>query len=167
MNEGSLTFTLPGVPSLTVGVNGAGEASATLQLPPGFALGGYPLTARYADSSNANGTTDFASSSGATLLTVAPLPTAVTIQQILILPMDGFAVEVLTALVSSSTGPLNDGIVTFTLDGQVLPAAVQSGQARAITLVPLPLVARPEYLSAPSRHRISTSPAAMRRDGRC
>src|SRR5262249_17891697 len=45
VNQGSVTFSLPGVTPVTVAVNAAGQATAMLTLPPGFAPGRYPLTA--------------------------------------------------------------------------------------------------------------------------
>jgi hypothetical protein len=106
------------------------------------------LSASYADNANPNGTTSFASSSGAATLTVAPATTTITIKQMLIFPEDNFMVELVTALVTSSSGPVNGGIVTFNLNGKSLNVAVRSGQASLLTLLPLPFAAVPEYFSA-------------------
>src|SRR6516225_877361 len=69
-SSGMVTFALPGVTPVTVPVNAAGQATATLTLPSGFAPGSYPLTASYAD--KINGHVDFAASSGTAPLTVNP-----------------------------------------------------------------------------------------------
>jgi hypothetical protein len=70
VNQGYVTFALPGVTPVTVAVNATGQATATLTLPSGFAPGSYPLTASYAD--KLNGHVDFASCSGTASLTVNP-----------------------------------------------------------------------------------------------
>jgi hypothetical protein len=60
VNQGSVTFSLPGVTPVTVAVNAAGQATATLTLPSGLAPGSYTLTASYAD--KIDGHVDFAAS---------------------------------------------------------------------------------------------------------
>jgi hypothetical protein len=70
VNQGSITSALPSVTPVTVAVNDAGQATATLTLPSGFAPGSYALTASYSD--KINGHVDFASSSGVAPLTVNP-----------------------------------------------------------------------------------------------
>jgi hypothetical protein len=70
VNQGTVTFSLPGVTPVTVPVDGTGQATALLSLPSGFAPGSYTLTASYAD--KINGHVDFAASSGAAPLTVNP-----------------------------------------------------------------------------------------------
>jgi hypothetical protein len=70
VNQGSVTFALPGVTPVTVPVNAAGQATATLTLPSGFAPGSYPHTASYAD--KIDGHVDFAASSSTVPLTVNP-----------------------------------------------------------------------------------------------
>jgi hypothetical protein len=80
VNQGSITFALPGVTPVTVAVNTAGQATALLTLPSGIAPGSYPLTASYADA--IDGHVDFAASSSTVPLTVnppAPVPSALTI----------------------------------------------------------------------------------------
>ncbi len=77
VKEGNITFTLNGIPPLTVAVNSSGQVSATLNLPANFSAGNYILTATYSDSTNANGTLNVAASSGAATLSVAPAPTSV------------------------------------------------------------------------------------------
>jgi hypothetical protein len=80
VNQGGVTFSLPGVTPVTVAVDATGQATATLTLPSGLAPGSYPLTASYADA--INGHVDFASSSGTAPLMVnppAPVQSALTI----------------------------------------------------------------------------------------
>jgi hypothetical protein len=80
VNQGTITFSLPGVTPVTVAVNAAGQATATLTLPSGFAPGSYTLTASYADA--INGHVDFAAGSGTAPLAVnapAPVQSALTI----------------------------------------------------------------------------------------
>ena len=80
VNQGSITFALPGVTPVTVPVNAAGQATATLTLPSGLPPGSYPLTVSYAD--KIDGHVDFAASSSTVPLTVnppSPLQAALTI----------------------------------------------------------------------------------------
>jgi hypothetical protein len=80
VNQGTVTFALPGVTPVTVAVNAAGRATATLTLPSGLAPGSYPLTVSYADA--IDGHVDFAASSSTVPLTVnppSPLQAALTI----------------------------------------------------------------------------------------
>jgi hypothetical protein len=80
VNQGHVTFALPGVTPVTVPVDATGQATAMLTLPWGFAPGSYMLTASYADA--IDGHVDFASISGTVTLTVnppAPVQSALTI----------------------------------------------------------------------------------------
>jgi hypothetical protein len=147
VHEGNVTFAVNGVTLATVAVNGAGQAVAALHLPPGLGLGGYTLTASYADNTNANGAINFAASSGAAGLTIAPADTTATISQILLFPVDGVLVELVTVSVTSPAGPVNGGTVTLNLDGFLHQAAVVSGQATVLAFLPMPAVAGPEYTS--------------------
>lgn len=147
VNQGFVTFSLAGVPSVTVAVNSNGQATAGLRLPPGYPLGSYTVTAAYSDSTNVNGTINFAPSSGAATLTVTQAVTTPVIRQVLILPMGNFAVELITALVTSPGGAVNGGTMSFNLDGRLLSAPISSGQASVMTILPLPYVSVPQQLN--------------------
>jgi hypothetical protein len=148
VHEGNVTFTVNGVTSATAAVNGAGQAAAALHLPAGLALGTYTLTASYADNTNANGAINFAaSSSGAAGLTIAPANTNASISQILLVPVDGVLVELVTVSVTSPAGPVNGGTVTLSLDGFIHQAAVVNGQATVLAFLPMPTVGGAEYTS--------------------
>src|SRR5262249_43673268 len=53
----------------------------------------------------------------------------------------------ITAEVTSPGGTVNGGTVTFNVGGQFLNAVVQSGQATALAILPLPFAAMPQSLS--------------------
>ncbi|HEY7156858.1 MAG TPA: Ig-like domain repeat protein, partial [Gemmataceae bacterium] len=145
VHEGNVTFTVNGVNLGTAAVNGAGQAVASLQLPGGLALGGYTLTARYADNTNANSAINFAASSGTAGLTITPANTTATITQMLLVPVNGVLVELVTVSVTSPDGPVNGGTVTLNLDGFIHQAAVVNGQATVLAFLPMPAVGGAEY----------------------
>jgi hypothetical protein len=68
VNEGNVTFTLGNLTATGQVTNG--KATATLNLPGGFAAGNYGFSASYADVKNANGATNFAASTTNTLGTL-------------------------------------------------------------------------------------------------
>src|SRR5262249_25773550 len=70
VNQGHVTFSLPGVTPVTVPVDATGQATAMLTLPSGFAPCSYPITTSYADA--IDGHVDFAASSSMVPLTVNP-----------------------------------------------------------------------------------------------
>jgi hypothetical protein len=86
-------------------------------------------------------------SSGSATLNVASAPTTTSLSQILIFPQGEFAIELLTATVTSAGGTVNDGIVAFDIDGHIYLAPVQNGQATDIAIVPLWMVSMPQSIS--------------------
>ena len=61
--------------------------------------------------------------------------------------MGSFAVELITTVVTSPGGTVKGGTETINVGGQLLNAVVQSGQATALVLLPLPLAAMPQSIS--------------------
>jgi hypothetical protein len=111
---GSVTFTVDGLPSVTVTpVPAGGVATTTLTLPAGFAAGTYGITAAFSDSSGV-----FSPSSNITRLTVASAPTSVSVSPAFATFNSATQKVTLTAnLTSSNGGTVNEGIVTFTVNG--------------------------------------------------
>jgi hypothetical protein len=70
VNEGNVTFTVDGLPSVTTPVNAAGVATVDFALPAGFPAGTYTLSAVYNDVLNVNDTVNFISSAGSGSLIV-------------------------------------------------------------------------------------------------
>jgi hypothetical protein len=142
---GQVQFSLPGLGPVTATIDSAnpGVASATLQLPAGFAAGSYALTASY--SGPFTGGTAPATASAT--LTVNPAPTSVTITEVKFSRSGLALVETVTASVTSLAGPVNGGTVTFTIAGQTVQAPVTGGMASAAVRV--------RELSAAGTHTVS------------
>lgn len=144
VNEGVVTFTVinpvGGNLTASAAVASNGTATATLTIPAGLSAGNYLFTASYAD----NGSSNFASSSNSATLNVASAATSTSLRKILIFPMGNFAVELITAAVTSPGGTINGGMATFNVDGQIVNAAVQDGQATAMVVLPLFDAAMPQ-----------------------
>jgi hypothetical protein len=145
VNEGSVTFTVAGQ-TLTAAVH-SGVAAAGLTLPAGFPTGHYSITASYADASNSNGLLNLAPSTAAGTLTVLQA-SAVTITQMTLTPGFGVVNEVVTAQVTSPTGPVNGGIVTFNIGGTQVQAAVSNGTATVSLTVPTGAALGPQGVGA-------------------
>jgi hypothetical protein len=64
----------------------------------------------------------------------------------LVFPIGQYAVELVTAVVNNSMGPVNGGVVGFNIDGLIHYSAVKDGQASTFAIVPLPVVAVPEMI---------------------
>jgi hypothetical protein len=142
VNEGTVTFNAAGQ-SLTAAVSG-GLATATLNLPAGFAAGQYAINASYADASNANGVVNLTPSTApAATLTVLPPavvtvtpPSSITITGVSLSGGFGSVTETVTAHVSSPGGPVNGGLVTFDVGGSAVQAGVSNGTATASVRIP-------------------------------
>jgi hypothetical protein len=79
-------------------------------------------------------------------LTVNAASTTTSLSQLLIYPQGAFAVELITATVTSAGGAVNDGTMSFDVDGTVINVPVQSGRATAVTILPLPLATMPQQI---------------------
>jgi hypothetical protein len=64
VNEGNVTFTVDGLPSVTASVDPVGGAAVAFALPAGFPVGTYAIVAVYNDVTNANKTVNFIPSVG-------------------------------------------------------------------------------------------------------
>jgi hypothetical protein len=133
VNEGNVTFSVNGLPSVVATINNQGIATAILNLPPGLAAGTYTLNASYSDVFNANGLVNFSASSTATnpgtvTLSTADSSTAVSNINVTFSPNAQSAT--LRAVVTSTLGGVvNEGNVMFSVAGQNLAAAVVNGVA--------------------------------------
>jgi hypothetical protein len=145
VNEGVVTFTLPGIAPVTVGVNSTGLATATLHLPPNFSIGSYLVTGTYVDTVNVNGNVSFASSSGTATLTVVPETVTARVQEVVIVPMGGMVWEFMTALVQTVDGPVQGGKATFNVNGLNFSGDVNSGQAGVLAMLPRAAAAEPTH----------------------
>jgi hypothetical protein len=139
VNEGTVTFTIGGLPSVQAMPNPQGVATAIITLPAGFAVGSYAINAGYADSVNSNGTTNFTASIAATpgTLMVAGAATQLTVGNVTTTFNPGAQTLAVTANVSSvQSGPANSGTVTFSVAGQTVTAGVSGGMAGALIVLP-------------------------------
>jgi hypothetical protein len=134
VNEGQVTFSVAGLTATALVTNGS--ASTTVTLPAGFAAGNYLVQASYADATNGNGVTNFQSSSGNGSLAVAGAATQTAVNGLTAQFSSGPQAMTLSATVSSASGPVNEGAVTFTAAGQTLTAAVHGGVAAAVLTLP-------------------------------
>jgi hypothetical protein len=145
VDEGTVTFTVAGQ-KVTAAVSG-GMAVAALTLPAGLAAGQYGIAASYAASPNANSLVNLMASTASGTLAVQQA-SAVTITQVSLTPGLGGVTEVVTAQVTSPTGPITSGMVTFSVGGSQVQAAVHNGTATAAVLVPLVAAMGPQAVSA-------------------
>jgi hypothetical protein len=145
ITEGKVTFTLGSLPPVTVAVNAQGVASTTLSVPAGTLAGTYPITASYADVTNANGVVNFGPSSGSSSLTVATAATQTVLTSksanIVFNNAAGQSVTVTATVTSGSGGVVNEGAVTFALGGQTATGTVSNGTATATLNLPAGLAA--------------------------
>lgn len=155
VNEGVVTFTLPGIAPVTVGVNSTGQARATLHLPPGFSIGSYLVTGTYVDTFNINGSVSFASSSGTATLTIVPEAVTARVKEVVIVPMGGMVWEFMTGLVTNAEGPVNGGKAIFNVNGLNFSGDVNSGQAGVLAMLPRAAAAEPTH------YGISYSPSTV------
>jgi hypothetical protein len=135
VNEGQVTFTVGNLAASAMVHNGS--ATATVTLPAGLAAGSYAVNASYADVTNANGVTNFTSSSGPATLTVSTVATNVSVNSSAVVLSGPAQQATLTATVSAGNGTsVNEGVVTFTAAGQTITAAVNGGVANAVLTIP-------------------------------
>jgi hypothetical protein len=152
VNEGTVTFTAGS--QTATGTVSNGTATATLNLPAGLAAGGYPITASYADATNANNTVNFGSSAAAVAgtLTVNSAATQTAVSSVSATFAPGGTQQVnLSATVTSGTGgTVNEGNVTFTVGGLTPVSAAVNGSGVASTTITLPagFAAGPYSISA-------------------
>ncbi len=122
VNEGKVTFTLVDNNGNTIGtattsntVTG-GSVHVAYTLPAGLAAGTYTIKAVYRDSTNNGGAGNFADSSDAThKLTLDPAFTTTTATSTTATFSTDAQNVMLTATVTSTSGTVNEGTVTFTL----------------------------------------------------
>jgi hypothetical protein len=139
VNEGKVTFMVPGLTPVTVGVSSTGVANANLTLPAGFQAGAYTITATYNDTLNINNVTNFGGNNNTATLTVSPAATTTTITSApASLTYNSTTAQsvTLTATVTGGGVPVNSGNVTFTAGSLSATAAVQNGVATATMNVP-------------------------------
>ncbi len=153
VNEGSVTFGVPGTNLKQIVNVSDGTATATLPLPAGFAAGTYSLTANYTDPNNANGVPNYDSSNSANNAATLTVHTAAAKVRALnttaIHSADGTTAPTaaLAANVASANGgTVNEGAVTFTFDNPNGPnptvkANVSGGVAEATLQLPAGLAA--------------------------
>ena len=133
VNGGTFTFTVTGVGSATSGSVVNGTASATLTIPAGQAAGSYAINAVYSGSGNFPGSSDNTKSlaiSKANTTTTASAASAnfSALQQTV----------TLNAAVSSPSGAVNSGTVSFTVTGvgSATSGTVTNGAASATLTLP-------------------------------
>jgi hypothetical protein len=157
INEGNVTFTVTnpnGVNLTAVGMVTGDTATATLTIPAGFAAGSYSFTAAYADSVNGNGVLNYsaspASNSGTLTVNAAATTTTLTSTALSSTYNSTIAQKVtLSATVDSSTGgPVNEGIVTFTVGTLTATANVSAGKATTTLTIPAGFAAGSYTLNA-------------------
>jgi hypothetical protein len=134
VNEGTVTFSVAGLSATAPVLNGS--ANVALNLPGSLGVGTYPLTASYADSSNANGVVNLTASAANGTLTVSQAATQLSVSSLTVVASGGAQAVTLSAAVSSSNGPVDEGTVTFTAAGQTVTAAVHGGAAAASVTLP-------------------------------
>jgi hypothetical protein len=124
VNEGSVTFTVGSLPSVSAAVSAGGQASALITLPAGFALGNYAVNASYSDSLNSNNTVDFAANmAGPAQLTSQPAPTSVQVGAVNAIFNSATQTLTLSATVTSpGGGSVNEGSVSFAV-GSLSPVS--------------------------------------------
>jgi hypothetical protein len=140
--EGTVTFVIGSLPSVSAAVNAKGIATATLNLPAGFAAGSYAVSASFADSLNTNSSRDYNASTGSGTLTVTPAATMVSLNSASATFTSAAQLVQLQADVSSPSGGIvNEGTVTFAVAGQTTNAAVHGGVATTVMSLPAGLAA--------------------------
>jgi hypothetical protein len=162
VNEGTVTFTvLQGSTVLgsatTSGTVRNGTASVSYALPAGAVAGSYTIEAVYnpgADftaSSDVTHTLTVSAAATTPILTVAPAAAAIQFISVTIVP-NLFALnqtETIAVHVSGPGGIVNQGTVTFTVDGHSVSAAVNgNGDATASLTLPLLAAAFPQSITA-------------------
>jgi hypothetical protein len=144
VNEGNVAFTLlnpNGINLTAVGTVTAGQATATLAIPPGYAAGSYTINAGFADTLNVNGGLDYASSTTATprTLTINTAATTTTLTSTSVSSIYNSTTQqlvTLSATVASATGgTVNEGIVTFTVGTNLTVTANVTGGVATATLI--------------------------------
>ncbi len=152
VNEGYVSFGMPGTNLTATADVIDGTATATLTLPAGFDAGAYSLTASYADPNNANGVSNYSASTLASVasLTVNPATVKVTALNTTAIHSAGGTTAQTAALAanvaSTDGGTVNEGAVTFTFDNPNGPnptvkANVSGGVAEATLQLPAGLAA--------------------------
>jgi hypothetical protein len=147
VREGNVTFTVGSLRAI-VPVNN-GVATGPLALPPGFPVGTYSLQASYADVTSGGQSGSFLSSTASpATLTVTAGPTTIALSSASSTPGNGQVLQTVTAAVTGPSGPVNSGVVTFTIAGQTVQAAVHNGSATASVPVGLFTAGNPVHVEA-------------------
>jgi hypothetical protein len=152
VNEGTVTFQVGSLPSVTTSVNSSGVALGTVSLPAGFSTGSYAVTAKYTDGTNPNNTVNFIASNGSGTLqvTTASTQTSVTNVSAIYNSTNSQQVKVTASLSSLTGGTVNEGKVTFTVGNlaAVSGNVNSSGVATATLTVPAGFAAGTYNLTA-------------------
>jgi hypothetical protein len=138
VNEGTVTFAVGNLQSVQGTVNAQGVATATLNLPAGFAPGSYSYNLSYADGNNVNGIANYGPISASTTFVVNPAATKVAVSNASATysPTNNQQVT-LQATVTSPGGPVNEGNVTFTV-GSITATVGVNSSGTASTTITLP-----------------------------
>jgi hypothetical protein len=133
VNGGTVAFTVTGVGTATSGTVTGGAASATLTIPAGQAAGSYAINAVY----SGNGTVP-ASSDGSKSLVISKASTTTTASGTSANFSASPQIVTLNATVTSPTGTVNSGTVSFTLAsvGSATSGTVANGAASATLTIP-------------------------------
>jgi hypothetical protein len=141
VNEGSVSFTVGNLSAVTGAVGSTGIATATLTLPAGFALGNYTINATYADVTNVNNTVNYAPDTAtAGTLHIVQATTKITVSNASATFNSSTSQQLtLTANVTSpSGGTVNEGAVTFNINGLQPATATVNSAGQATVTVTLP-----------------------------
>ena len=134
VDSGTVTFNVAGIGSVSSAVTN-GAASTTLLIPPGQAAGTYPINASY------NAVSPLANSSdNSQVLTISTVKanTTTTASAASALFSASAQTVALNAIVTSPSGVVNSGTVTFTVTGvgSATSGTVATGAASAILTIP-------------------------------
>jgi hypothetical protein len=145
--EGTVTFLVsapsatPGTPPVVLGqvhalVNAQGVATATLPVAAGSPGGTYTIATAFVDTPGGG---NYAPAGGSGTLTINPAATTITLHPLPVLVSNATKPQTIALAVNvqSPAGTVPTGMVTFTIDGQVLSAAV-GAHGRASVLVTIP-----------------------------
>jgi hypothetical protein len=131
---GTVTFTVPGLGTLSNGVNSSGVASVTYTMPAAFAAGTYTITATYVDNSGT-----FSTSTGTGNLNVNAAPTTTTVTNVVTPFSTSQQTITLTATVSTgANNTVNEGSGQFTVGTLPSVTANVSNQGVATATLTLP-----------------------------
>jgi hypothetical protein len=151
LTEGSVTFTVPGIGSVTAPFSAGGNFSASLAVPNGAPGGSYAVTATFADANSIAGAPNFATASASSTQTVPPAPTFTIVTGV----QTSYGLfdqrETVTAKVTSANGaPVTGGTVTFSDNGRTATGNVVNGVATATIDLPF-------FLEQPNAHTITAT----------